>query len=312
MSLLRGAKRGATPPVQRRVTPLVSVERAAPEIPDWALSSVLAFLEPFFRGEGPDGGGSIFTSAPPRDFVREVERSFQVPLNWHGGRSSAATDLWVAMQNDRALLVRILDFALQNLAIGYDFQSGDGAAHELARGLRQAGADYEVARLAPDSAYYRLQRRTTAAASAAVQAQEAIRGNAADHLDKAWNAAFGRDPNPGMAYSHAVKAVEAAAIPVVLPNDPVATLGKVVGQLRAAPEKYAVVFERDIRMSRDASLSPVQVVTALADTLWTNQIDRHAPGDQQPAVPIDQPQAEFAVHIALSLVQAFRSAVRAA
>lgn len=60
-------------------------------------------------------------------------------------------------------------------------------------------------------------------------------GNASGHLGKAWAAAFDQEPNPSTAYSEAIKAVEAAAIPVVLPNDPLATLGKVVGELRANP-----------------------------------------------------------------------------
>ena len=52
MSLLRNALKGSTAP-----SGLVSIERpikqSDPELPDWVMSSVLTFLEPFFRGEGP-------------------------------------------------------------------------------------------------------------------------------------------------------------------------------------------------------------------------------------------------------------------
>jgi hypothetical protein len=152
---------------------------------------------------------------------------------------------------------------------------------------------------------FRLERRTTGAAAAAVRTHTSALGTASDHLDKAWQAAFGREPVPSTAYAEAVKAVEAVAIPVVLPNDPGATLGKVLGELRANPQKYVVIFARDATPSKGATLTPLEVMISLADLLWVNQTDRHAP-----IVPITQAQAEVAVHIALTLVQTFRSAVK--
>jgi hypothetical protein len=49
------------------------------------------------------------------------------------------------------------------------------------------------------------------------------------------------------------------------------------------------------------------VVVKLCDLLWANQTDRHAAGDSNPAQPITQAQAEWAVQIALLLVETFRS-----
>ena len=201
-------------------------------------------------------------------------------------------------------LVKVLDYALNDVMLGYEAQGIDPAVKELDRALQQAGADYVVVQPSEEWVKFRLERRTTGAAAAAVRSQTSVRGNAADHLDKAWAAAFGREPTPSVAYSEAVKAVEAAAIPVVLPNDPVATLGKVVGELRANPQKYTVVLARDATPARGATLTPLEVVIALADLLWVNQTDRHAP-----IVPISQAQAEVAVHVALTLVQTFRAAL---
>ena len=77
-----------------------------------------------------------------------------------------------------------------------------------------------------------------------------------------------------------------------------------IGQLRANPQKYTVVFSRDASPAKGTTLSPLEVVIALADSLWSNQTDRHAP-----IVPITQTQAELAVHMAVTLVHTFRSAV---
>ena len=272
------------------------------------------FLAPFFQGAGPAaygfGPGFGYTDQAPRSFVKEIERNFQVSLPWGNGPKGAADALWRSVQTDRDLLVKVLDYALTDVMLGYEAQGIDGAVKELGRALGQAGADYVVVQ--PDEQWvkFRLERRTTRAAASAVRSQGSVGGNASDHLDKAWQAAFGREPTPSAAYSEAVKAVEAAAIPVVLPNDKLATLGKIVGELRANPQKYATAFARDATPARDTTLSPLEVVIALADLLWVNQTDRHAVGDPQPAAPVTQPQAELAVHIALTLVHTFRSAVR--
>jgi hypothetical protein len=277
------------------------------ELPDWVMSSVMRFMQPFFAGHGPAsegfGPGWGHTEAP-RNFMMEIERTCQIPVSWQHGRSSAADSVWEAMYRDRALAARVIDYALGEVMLGYDAQGIEPAVEELHRALQQAGANYVVVQPDPGYVRYRLERRTVPAAAAAVRAQTAMPGDASDHLDKAWSAAFGREPDPSTAYSESVKAVEAAAIPVVLPNDPGATLGKVIGQLRANPQKYTVVFSRDASPAKGTTLSPLEVVIALADSLWSNQTDRHAP-----IVPITQTQAELAVHMAVTLVHTFRSAV---
>jgi hypothetical protein len=281
----------------------------AEELPDWVMSSVLSFLEPFFQGHGPAAYGISYMEGMQRDFIREVERTCQIPVRWDLGRNGAANSVWQAMYRDRALAVKVIDYSLGDVMLGYDAQGMGRSVAELDRALKQAGANYVV--VLPDErrASYRLERRTIPAAAAAARAQMSVHGNASDHLDNAWKAAFGREPNPTLAYGEAVKAVEAAAIPVVLPNDSTATLGKVVGELRANPQKYSVVFSRDAEPAKGVTLSPLEVVIGLTDSLWSNQTDRHPPGDPQPPVPVTQAQAEMAVNVAVALVHTFRSAI---
>jgi hypothetical protein len=244
------------------------------ELPDWVMSSVLRFMQPFFAGHGPAsegfGPGWGHTEAP-RNFMMEIERTCQIPVSWQLGHSGAADSVWEAMYRDRALAVKVLDYALGEMMLGYDAQGSEPAVEELHRALQQAGANYVVVQPDPYWVRYRLERRTIPAAAAAARAQTSLSGNASDHLGKAWGAAFGREPNSSAAYSEAVKAVGAAAIPVVLPNDPLATLGKVVGELRANPQKYAVVFSKGASPAKGSTLSALEVVIALADSLWSNQ-----------------------------------------
>lgn len=73
------------------------------------------------------------------------------------------------------------------------------------------------------------------------------------------------------------RAVEGAAIPVTLPNDRLATLGKV--------------------------LAPADAVVGMIALLWEGQRDRHAGGPI--SQPVTQEAAQTAVHLAVTLVQWF-------
>jgi len=271
------------------------------ELPPWILSSLLAFLDPFFAGNGPDAYSPVGGS---RDFVREVERTCRVPLPRQHGDRQAASTLYDLIQSDPELLARVLDYALANIMLGYEGMNMGAALRDLQAALAE-GSNYEVVQPDQQRWAYRLQRRTPVVTSAAVSAQTAVGDDAGRHLDKAWQAAYGREPNPKTAYAEAILAVEAVSIPIVTPNDGDATLGKVIGQLRSTPVRFEAVFHRDTEPARGESLSPVQTITALADLLWSNHTERHAPIQQ-----ITQQQAEFAVHLALVLVQAFRSSVK--
>jgi hypothetical protein len=259
----------------------------------------MKFLEPFFQQAGPLAYGYD----APKDFVREVETLFQVALPWGQGDEGATHFLFRQVQADRALLARVLDFALSEMMLGYEARYISGAIRDLSRALAR-GSNYEVVPRDPQRGIYGLRRRTEPATSQAVSMQTTQGDDPARHLDAAWQAAFGRDPDPATAYSEAVKAVEAVAIPVVSPNHSKATLGTVLGELRANPSKFESVFETDAEPRRGVPVSPVEAIIALADLLWKNQTERHAP-----VVPVTQAQAESAAHIALVLVQAFRSAI---
>ncbi|MBR7829250.1 hypothetical protein KDK95_23280 [Actinospica sp. MGRD01-02] len=146
-----------------------------------------------------------------------------------------------------------------------------------------------------------LETRVDPTASAAMHAirqslTKTGREGAADLLRDAWAKVYGMRPDPGEAYSDAVKAVEALACPLFLPHAQQPTLGTVKTHLEQASAKYELVIS-----GRDANPAPVDAAVAMIGLLWHGQRERHAGGPT--SAPITQEAAEAAVHLALTLVQ---------
>src|SRR5439155_4689791 len=97
---------------------------------------------------------------------------------------------------------------------------------------------------------------------ASVQETASSSGRAGAHLATAWREAYGRDPDPTAAYREAVRGVEAAAKPVVLPNNDAATLGTMIAAMRDAPGKWKTVF------TTPPAVDGVGVVRGLMELLW--------------------------------------------
>ncbi|MGA5699876.1 hypothetical protein [Peterkaempfera bronchialis] len=170
------------------------------------------------------------------------------------------------------------------------------AARDLEHILTEGGSEYRVA----DDLGSLEQRVDGTVREAVIVAQHSAHtakaGSAADHLKEAWQAAYGRDPQPAVAYSQSIKAVESAAHGVLEPNNAKATLGTMIGTLRGAPNKFQTAIEGPNGGEPTAVLGMLQL-------LWQGQTSRH--GGQTPTRPETQEAAEMAVHLAATLVQWF-------
>ena len=87
-----------------------------------------------------------------------------------------------------------------------------------------------------------LERRLDPTATTQLSAAVDAGGRPGEHLAIAWTAIFGRNPDPTKAYAEAVKALEAAVCPLVIPNEKTPTLGKAIGHLRAQPSQFQVTL----------------------------------------------------------------------
>ncbi|GAB3980844.1 hypothetical protein GCM10029978_079990 [Actinoallomurus acanthiterrae] len=160
--------------------------------------------------------------------------------------------------------------------------------------LVDAGSAYEVA-----NDMSGLTRRLDETVQRAAQyVKQHADADTRDHLRAAWTAAYGLHPDPSKAYGEAVKAVEAASIPVVVPTQAGATLGHVLGQL----DRQSHLYELAITDKTRAAAS-VDAAAHLVRLLWEGHSDRH--GGSSLSRPISQEAAEMAVHLATTLVQWF-------
>jgi hypothetical protein len=290
-------------------------------IPPWARASLVQWLSPILNAvqKREYMRFTLREGIPSTDFLLMAERRLRVNLDWQddGGRT-ALLSLAKRMEGNDEFFLQVLELAIEQIDLGYTWQDQESALSELDRILTEAGSawrvdiqrieteDYVFGQLRKGYREVRtLQRRASETATNALTESVRLAPAAASHLASAWNYAFGRNPDPGRAYSEAIKAVEAAAGPVVSPNDTTATLGKVLGQLRSTPQLWQVVLAEDVPGPAANRISPVQVVTNVAALLWENQTDRHAPVQQ----PIQQAQAELAVHLAVTLVQIFSRSI---
>ncbi|MCX5014249.1 hypothetical protein OG765_25160 [Streptomyces sp. NBC_00555] len=143
-----------------------------------------------------------------------------------------------------------------------------------------------------------LVRRVDPNAASAYEMAMTSAEKARDRLSKAWSAAYGLHPDPGAAYRHAVAAVEAVAIPLFVPADSQASLGRVRAHLDQGRAKYVLAIS-----NKAGDASGIESIIEMVSTLWHGQRDRHEGGTS--SAPITQEAAEAAVHLAVLLVQWF-------
>jgi hypothetical protein len=124
-------------------------------------------------------------------------------------------------------------------------------------------------------------------------------GNATDHLNAAHLAAYAFTPDPGKAYSEAIKAVEAAAHAAIQPKHMRATLGSMVGEFPKVRSKLTSAIPEGDRSD------PLALVGEMMRVLWEGQTSRH--GNQEGTRPESLESAVAAVHLASTLVQWFAS-----
>jgi hypothetical protein len=284
-------------------------------VPRWAQPSLLKWLAPILNAvESQDAREPLTTlQLHSTEFLLLAERRLHLQLDWnHGGRATLES-LGKFMDTPDTFL-HVLELAIEHVDLGYSFQQQDMALADLDRILTESGMMWrvDVQDIPTGDTWHghpgfqrvrTLQRRTTPEATDAVQALSRNSPNLAQHMTNAWNYAFGRNPDPRSAYREAILAVEAAAIPIIVPNNAKATLGSVIGEMRAAPQKWQLVLSR----SSTQQPVPIEVIASMAELLWVNQTDRHGPVQQ----PVIQEQAEMAVHLALTLVQAFTRSITA-
>lgn len=170
----------------------------------------------------------------------------------------------------------------------------------IARIFKEGGSAWRVE--APRDGIPHLVQRVPDEINVRYQAEVSAKTRAAEYLRAAWHEMYGRDPDPTEAFEQAVKAVEAAARPVLAPRDRDATLTKMTAQLRDSKHNWALELAAGAEHT-----TGVDALHSMMDALGKGQHTRH--GKPDPSQPKDHTpaEAEAAVHLALTLVRWFQA-----
>jgi hypothetical protein len=150
-----------------------------------------------------------------------------------------------------------------------------------------------------------LERRVDTATAKSYAAATAPADAASSELGEAWRQAYGRQPNPSDAWDHSIKAVETVLVPIVTPNNPKATLGNVLGEVKASPSKLKFVLQT----SPGQTITNVQTVEAMLRLMWPNP-DRHGGASGTGRTPTLS-EAQAVLQIAITIVNWVRAGVLA-
>ncbi len=225
----------------------------------------------------------------------ELERNLRIALDWSRENHSGLDSVLELALKKPDLFLSAIDYALQHWPI-------EEFVEELNQALQDGASVWKVH---SDRTGYGLIRRMDESVQDAVDRTIARSGRAGEHLRNALIAVYGRNPDASTGYRESVRAVEVASIAVISPNDKKATLGTVIGALKA-DVTGAKRFKSTL--GADTKVEPVDVLRQMNELLWTNQIDRHGTIDENVPLTVSPPEAESAFHLACTLVHWFTTA----
>jgi len=255
-------------------------------IADWLVNSLGFWLTRFVTKE--DFLGNRRPNVELLLYMERVTRATFVT----GGNSGAVNTLYTYLFQHPRVLWHVIDEILGQIRklSGYD---ADAHVAELASILLEAGAPYAVER---QGGQHYLRRRVPAAVETITKKTQDSVEQSSELLQSAFKKTYGRQPDFSQAYGLCIKAVEMAAIPALIPNDTIGTLGKAIGHLRCHKDEWALVFH-------DSGTQGVDVVLGMLELLWKGQSDRH--GGSPPPTSITREEAEAALQLASTLVYWF-------
>jgi len=206
---------------------------------------------------------------------------FEVNPGWNA-HALAQAMVATAMQDDEFFL----DLVDATLDI---FRPGSVAVEPLRRLLDVGGSVWTVT-----SDNQELVRVVSDEAQATFDAATAVADDITTEMKEAWSNAFGRNGDPSDAWDHAIKAMEALVIPLVIPNKAKPNLGGVIGELRNQGHVWKIVLPGK---SQDHDVAPL---VGMLDGIWPN-VDRHA-GSGTTRPPTAE-EARAVVTLAATIVQ---------
>lgn len=239
-------------------------------------------------------GETFYPTTFQIDSIKHLQLRFRLdpPLDWRSF-DVAVNDLLSRMFSDEEFGLDVIDYVVSH---GREFQGLNYSliVYELNTILVSGGSAWEVAEVSGSESGFELQRRASPTVRQSVE-MLAPGSRAEAHLAAAWNSLHGREPDASMSYKESVRAVEAAAKPIITPNDSQATLGKMISAVLDAPHKWTF------------DVFPVEALVSAMKMLWNGQSDRHGTDDPNVPKDVSVESADVALHTAILLVRVFTS-----
>lgn len=251
--------------------------RVREQIPDTLRPALLKWLS----GQLADRGRLV-----DGDSLLWVQTSLQEDLEWDGDDEHVDDVIETIQSRSDRFLLRVVDLLLSNLRESQSVNSAASAFEDLEWHLDHSRSS--VCIVTRDDAW-RLSHRLPEGTEELVQEAATVANTSAgSHLAAAWRKAFDFDADPSGAMFESIRAVEAAAGPVVTPKDERAQLSKIVATLKSQQGWGLVLRARD-----DGHPDHVGVLIGMLETLAFAQRDRH-PGAAPPSVEEARAHAQLA------------------
>ncbi len=262
-------------------------------LPSWLRGPVVGWIKESFEGVDPDDGSFFVRNNALTDL--QLEMRLREPLSG-GDDWRRLNDLVARVNLDQEFALDVIDWMVAHwprFSDGGYVDERTVAEHwtaDLNLKLRQGGSAWEVTSNGP---VYRLTRRAVGPVVDVLEHTATDATRAHNHLASAWSKLTGRQPDPTGAYREAVRAVEAVAKPVILPNNGRATLGTMIAAMRDRPQKWTV------------TLGSVDDVRVQMELVWRGQTDRHGTDDEAVPENVSPEEADAAFSACLNLVRLF-------
>ncbi len=227
--------------------------------------------------------------------VHELQSALQVSLRLQGRYVEADDVLRTIAQEGDQFVARVIDFFLSDYE--EDPYGQPPANVEALKWHFDSAAS--AADIALQHGVYRLRRRVPEGVEELAEAsRQTAPSPAGQHLGKAWTEAYALTPNTSLVMTEAIKAVEAAAHPVVTPNAKKIRLGMITQTVKDQSGWTLAFPTRD-----DGHPDHKAVLVGMLETLIIAQADRH--GGTAPTIV----EAQGHVQLASTLVQWFSTGV---
>lgn len=255
-------------------------------VPDWLGAHLDDWIFRFFF-QGTLGGIEHYNT----DALRTLQLDLHLPELTRPGPRRTINYLQELRHDDVDAYLDVVDWIAAHCL-------DDAITDELDSMLERASSSFAV--LQDESGRSRLAKRIDETTAALIRASATPGSNASIHLSNSWSQAYGRGGSPSEAYNEAIKAVEAAAKSVVSPDNGRTTLGSIIRDMSARPDKWSFVIHP---RGEDAG---IPAIISMMDLIWTGLVARH--GDDEAArIEATLPEAETALHAAAALVYFFSS-----